>query len=123
MSYKLATEKKDGYLLAIASGLRSFETVLSLTKDVLSVCTKEKTNRVLMDLRALKGHLETLEAFKIPDHYFPKLRYQDVLTRCAVIDLKEYEERGRFFEDVAVNRGFFIRFFCDPGEAVEWLNR
>jgi hypothetical protein len=64
-----------------------------------------------------------LEAFTIPDRHFPELRYQDVLTRCAVIDLKEYEDRARFFENVAVNRGFLIHFFIHPEEAVEWLNR
>lgn len=42
MPYELATEKNNDYLQVTASGTRSFETVLALTKDILSTCRKEK---------------------------------------------------------------------------------
>lgn len=121
MSYELTTEKKDGYLKATVSGTRSFETVLAFIKDVLTACTKEEAKKLLVDLRAFKGQIDTLEAFMIPDKYFPELEYRKVLARCAIIDLGEYKDRGQFFENVAVNRGFPLRFFREPDEAVQWL--
>jgi len=121
MSYELATQKNDGYLQVTASGTRSFETVLALTRDILSACSQEEMKKALVDLRGLRGQLDTLEAFMIPDQYFPELQYRKVLLRCAIVDLEEYQDRVRFFENVAVNRGFSIRFFMDPEEAVKWL--
>lgn len=121
MAYELTTERQDDYLHATASGTRSFEAVLAIVRDILSACVKEKVSMLLVDLRGLKGHFETLDAYTIPDQYFPKYQYRNVVTRCAIIDRKEYENRVKFFENVAVNRGFFLRFFTDPESAVEWL--
>ena len=121
MAYELTTEKHDDYLHVTASGTRSFEVVLAIIRDILSACVKEKVSMLLVDLRGLKGHFETLDAYTIPDEYFPKYQYRNVVTRCAIIDRKEYESRVKFFENVAVNRGFFLRFFTDPESALEWL--
>jgi len=121
MSYELTTEKHKDYLHVTASGTRSFQAVLAIVRDILSACVKEKVNMTLVDLRGLKGHFETLDAYSIPDQYFPKYQYRNVIARCAIIDLKEYENRVKFFENVAVNRGFFLRFFIDSESAVEWL--
>jgi len=121
MSYELTTEKKDGYLHATVSGTRSFETVLDFIKDILTTCMKEDVKKLLADLREFEGQIDTLDAFMIPDKYFPLLEYRKALSRCAIIDLGEYKDRGQFFENVAVNRGFPLRFFRDPDEAVQWL--
>lgn len=121
MSYKLATEKKEGYLQATASGTRSFETVLTFIKDLVAVCAKEEAKKALVDIRTFKGKIDTLEAFMIPEQYLPELEIRKVLARCAIIDLEENKDRVQFFENVAVNRGFSLRFFTDPDEAVQWL--
>ena len=37
------------------------------------------------------------------------------------IEKKEFKNSYSFFENVAVNRGFALRIFSDPDEAIEWL--
>ena len=51
------------------------------------------------------------------------MRDRSLITRTAIVDLKEFEDSYRFFEDVAVNRGFSVHIFSDPDEAFEWLKR
>ena len=104
-----------------ATGTRSLETVLAMSKDILKVCVEKRVKKVLMDVRAMEGRLSTLDAYEIPDKHFPKMRDRSVITHLAIIDLKEYEGSYRFFETVAVNRGFMVRIFSDVDKALEWL--
>jgi len=62
-----------------------------------------------------------METFAILDQHFPKMRNPSVITHNAIVDLKEFENSYSFFENVAVNRGFALRIFSDPDEAIEWL--
>jgi len=123
MSYDLTIEKKDDVLWSTATGTRSLETVLAMSKDILAACTEKKVAKVLIDVRKLEGRLGTIEAYEIVNRHFPKIQDRSVITHCAIVDLKEFEHSYRFFEDVAVNRGFTLRIFSEPDEALEWLKR
>ncbi len=123
MSYDLRIEKKDDVLWGTVTGTRSIETVLAVTMDIFAVCAEKKVNKVLIDVRGLEGRLRTMEAHAIPDQHFPKMQNRHVITHAALIDLREFEHSYRFFETVAVNRGFMLRIFSDPDEAVAWLKK
>jgi hypothetical protein len=123
MSYELKTEKKESILWAEAVGTRSVESILSITKDIYKACAENQVKKALIDVRAMAGHLSTMDAYEIPDQHLPKLRDRSVMTQCAIIDAKESEGCFKFFEDVAVNRGFNLRIFTDPDEAVAWLGK
>jgi len=121
MSYNLTIEKKEDVLWVTSTGNRSLQTVLAMSKDILAACVEKKVKKVLIDVRALEGRLSTVDAYEIPDKHFPKMRDPNVITHCVIIDLKEFEHRYKFFEDVAVNRGFDLRIFSNTGEGLEWL--
>ncbi len=123
MSSRLTIKKKEDFLWVTTTGTRSFKTVVDISADVLKACAEEKVKKVLVDVRALEGALDTLEAYEIPDKYFPTIRDPNVITRAAIVDLKESEDRYRFFETVAQNRGFNLFIFSNPEEAVEWLKK
>ena len=123
MSYNLTIEKKEDVLWVTATGNRSLQTVLAMSKDIFAACVEKKVKKVLADVRALEGRLNMIEAFDIPDKYFPKMRNRSVITRNAIVDLKEYENSYKFFENVAVNRGFHLRIFPNIEEALEWLTK
>ncbi len=123
MTYDLIIEEKDGMLWATVTGTRSLETVLAISNDILAACAEKKVSKVLIDVRGLEGRLSTMEAYQIPKQYFPKMRDRSVITHTALVDLKEFEHSYRFFENVALNRGFTLRIFSDPNEAAEWLKR
>ena len=123
MPYDLTIQKKDDVLWISATGTRSFETVLSMSKDVLAACAQEKVKKVLLDVRNLEGRLNTMDAYDIANTHFPQIRDRNVITHIAIVDLKEFENRYMFFENVAVNRGFMLRIFPGVDEAVAWLQK
>lgn len=120
-SYRLAIEKKDGVLWVTATGTRSFEGVLAMMRDVMAALIENRVTRVLLDVRGLAGRLATIESYEIVDKYFPKIRDRNVVTRCGIVDLKEFQSSYEFFETVARNRGFDLRILSDVDEALEWL--
>ena len=121
MSYYLDVEKKDEVLWVKATGTRSFENVLAISKDIMAACTEHEVKRVLLDVRPLKGRLSTMEAYEIPDKYFPKIRDRSVVERTAIVDWKEANGRAPFFELVAENRGFVLHIFPKIDQALHWL--
>lgn len=123
MPYDLTIEKKGDFLWVTATGTRSLETVLAMSKDIFAACAKNKVSKVLIDVRPLEGRLKTMEAYEVSDQHFPKIQDRRVITRAALVDLGEFDHSYRFFENVAVNRGFILRIFSDPDKAVDWLNR
>lgn len=121
MSYDLKFEKKDNLLWVTATGDRSLQAVVEMTKDILAACADSQIKKVLLDVCSLKGRLSTLEAYEIPTKHFSVMRDRSVITHIAIVDLKQYEESNKFFENVAVNRGFMLRIFSDSAEALDWL--
>ena len=106
----------------IASGSRTKDTVLSITKDMFIECEKHKISKVLIDIRNLKGGLSIKEIFELPEKHFPKLRNPEVLAKVALIDLKENEDRYKKLELFAQNRDYNLIFFNEESHAIKWLN-
>jgi predicted GTPase len=122
MSYNLKFEKKNNILWVTATGARSLQTVLDITKDIIAACADSQIKKVLLNVCALKGRLSNIDAYEIPARYFPGMRDRSTITQVAIVDRKQLEESDKFFENVAVNRGFMLRFFSDTAEAIKWLN-
>ena len=123
MSYALAIEKEGDVLRVTATGQRSLKTVLAMSSDIFAACAEKKIMKVLLDVRALEGRLPTMDTFDLVDRHFPKIRDRRVITHSAIVDLKEFESGYKFLEDLAVNRGFNLRIFSDPEDAIAWLDR
>jgi hypothetical protein len=121
MPYDLTIEEKDDVLWVTATGTRSTETILAMSKDILAACAEKKVKKVLIDVRAMEGRLRIMEAYDIVNQSFVKMRDRRVITQAALVDLKEFEHDYRFFENVAVNRYFNLRIFSELDEAVKWL--
>ena len=121
MHYNLEIHIQGDVLIVTAKGNRSLQTIMAMSKEILAACVRDGKKKVICDVRELKGRLSTLEAFDVPDKYFPKIRDKSVITHSAIVDLKEYEKSYKFFEDVAVNRGFVLRIFSNIDEAIEWI--
>lgn len=123
MTYKLAFAQRDDVLCVTAEGMRSLEAVIDIAKDVMAALIERRVTKVLIDVRALAGRLSTLDSYDLVDKRFAQWRDRSVVTRCGIVDLKDFEYSYRFFEDTARNRGFALRIFADPDEALEWLRQ
>ena len=114
--------KVEGDIVYVeVTGERNLETVLALIKHTVDVCDDHGIKKALVDIRKLEGKLRTSDSFSIPTEHFEKLGYRSVLQQAAVVDLKEKSEAYSFFENVAVNRGYLLKFFNSVEEALEWL--
>ena len=123
MAYDFRVEVKGDVLWVTATGTRSTETILAMSQDILAACVEKDLKKVLIDVLALEGRLSVMNAYEIPTKHFPKMRDRSVITHCAIVDLKEFEDRYKFFENVAVNQGFMLRVFSDTDEAIAWLKK
>jgi hypothetical protein len=123
MAYDFRIEVKGDVLWVTATGTRSPQTILAMSQDILAACVEKDLKKVLIDVLALEGRLSTTNAYEIPTKHFPKMRDPSVITHCAIVDLKEFEDSYRFFENVAVNRGFWLRILSDTDEAIAWLKK
>lgn len=117
MAYALKIAVEGDVLWVTAAGMRSLQTILAMSKDVFVACLEKGLKKVLIDVVALEGRLDASDAYEIPAKHFPKMRDRGVITHCAIVDLKEYEDSYKFFENVAVNRGFVLRIFSETDEA------
>ncbi len=121
MPFVIKTEIKGDIVYVEATGKRDLETVLGITKRTIEICEEKNIQKALVDVRKLEGKLRTSDSFSVPAEHFEKLRYRSVLQQAAVVDLKENIEAYSFFENVAVNRGYRLKFFNSVEEALEWL--
>jgi hypothetical protein len=122
MSYRLRFEANESFFIATATGTRSLQTVIDMSKDLLAVCADKKIKKVLVDIQSLEGHLSFMESFEFNTHYFPNIRNRNIINKCAVVDRKENEDENRLFETIAVNREYKLNIFLDFNEAVDWLS-
>ena len=120
MSCEMDMDKEHDFLHVRVRGVRTGETVSAMARDILDACVENRCTKVLVDVRALKGWLSTIEAYDVPSTDFPDLRGRG-LQKAAIVDRERPGETYRFFETVARNRGFNVRIFEDTDRAVEWL--
>jgi hypothetical protein len=123
MAYDLRIEVEGDVLWVTATGTRSLQTVLAMSQDIFAACVEKHLKKVLIDVLGLEGRLTTMEAYEVAGKHFWKIRDRSVITHCAIVDLKEFEESYRFFENVAANRGYLLRIFSDTDEAIAWLKK
>lgn len=85
---------------------------------VMDVCEKHKIRLLLADDRKLEYRLSIFAVYEGAE--FLSL-FRERQMRVAVLPDPKFAEKGAFFEDSAVNRGFQIQFFMDEAQARAWL--
>jgi len=121
MSYELDIKKEKNYLYIRASGNRTRDGIASMAREVIESCHKYQIYEVLVDLRDLKGPMGIFDSLWIVTKEFPKLTDLKAIKKAAVMNAKERKERSGFFEQIAIKRGYNIRFFDELTPAIEWL--
>ncbi len=120
MSFTLEITKEQECICVTAVGVRNFKNVKKIATEIVRAGIQHQRSRVVVDICQLKGSLEMVEAYDLATEVLSKFKGK-WMQRTAVVDLPEARERFEFFENVAVNRGFYIRVFTDCKVAKEWL--
>ena len=120
-AYELIVSVEDRHLRISARGERTRDAVTSIAKEIVEICKQHSADHVLVDVRALQGHLSIFESLTVVATEFQALRRLDVVKKAAIIDRPENASRFRFFEMAARKRHMRFRAFGDGGEAYRWL--
>jgi hypothetical protein len=120
MSYKVTFNQMDGYLRAFVSGTNSKQNVMGYLADILNECRSRNCFRVLIEERLEGPRLDMTDIYEIASQgqklapgRRPAIAYVDVNATSA--------SNMKFAEDVAVNRGIFVRMFPSVADARHWL--
>jgi len=92
--------------------------IVEQIQSIMDVCEQKGVRLLLGDDRNLEYRLSLFAVFEGAE--FISL-FRQLNLRVAVLPHPDFAEKGAFFEDSAVNRGFQIRFFRDEKLAREWL--
>ena len=119
--FNLQFEPTEDYLYAKTTGVRSRETVASMTMEVFEEALSRGLSLVLVDVRKLEGRLGALDSYFVVTDVFQKIRGKGI-HKAAILDTHVATIREWFLELVARNRGFNFRIFDDRRSAAEWLH-
>ena len=118
--HELVIESREGYLNAVAIGVRTRENVAAITARIFDSLDDRGLDCVLVDVRGLKGRLGVSDSLQLATEVFPLFRGKG-LRKAAVVSGRARPARGWFLETVSRNRGFNFRVFASVDDAVEWL--
>lgn len=111
--------ERDTYIYVKATGKRTREDILEISKKTMEKCIETNKTLVLINLKGSSSDLSITETFLMGASELPEL-LQKSMTRVAIVE-DEITDKIKFFENVVVNRGFKVKFFVSVKEAEEWI--
>lgn len=116
--YKIRLVSEENYVELAYGGTIDLHD-LSMGRLEASALTKAHgCTRLLVDLRKINGSFSTCEIF---DFTRSHNEFFSVKTKIAVLSSDDHFSNARFSENVARNRGIFMKAFRDKKEAADWL--
>jgi hypothetical protein len=123
MSYTLNVEPKSSYLYITVTGENSYDNIVRYLSEVRDMCRKYECSNVLVVENLAGPSLDLLSIYDLVS----KTSEQTVraVSKIAYVDINPEHNANdmEFAEDVAVNRGVFVRVFSTIHEAEQWLMR
>jgi hypothetical protein len=118
MSYTLRQFEEEKYIELYYYGEFTISELENSKIDGNEVLSRNGWHRVLVDVTTAHAYPATVDYFD-----FASGLTQDAPgnIRLALVVKEERKEIGKFFENVAVNRGLDVRCFTDRDEGLKWL--
>jgi hypothetical protein len=114
----ITVEVVDGILHVDASGTFRVQDAKEVLVEVIEASKARSASRILIDIRALVGHISTVERFEI-GKWVAEIARGDV--SIALLDSIDRVWPDRFLENVAVARGARVKTTTSLEEALGWL--
>ena len=118
-TYRIAMESRPGYLYVRISGTISGDSVTGLAKQVVRALAEETADGLMVDVRDLRMSLSPLSTVSLV-RSFPKLA-GELKVPTAIVYAARAQSVVRFYETVAMNRGYPTWIFPNAKEAEGWL--
>lgn len=126
MSIRLEIHPESGFLRVNAMGKFSLQEAKRTFVEMLEAVALHKAEKVLLDGRKLMGNPRTMERF-----FYGEFAAQTVAsfenrgvshaTQFAYVLKEPVLDPRRFGENVAVNRGMYVKAFDNLEDALGWL--
>ena len=126
MNMALEMSVGTGLLYVKASGRFSLAEAKRTFLEMLESVARNHVRKVLLDGLALKGNPKLMERFFYSEFAAQALATSLVpgvprSTQFAYVLIIPMLDPERFGENVAVNRGMFVRVFDNVADALQWL--
>ncbi len=122
MDVTVTSVNKPGYLLIISTGnVASTEELFGHSQLVYAEIIKHQQKRILLDNLGAKFPTQFYSYVELVDHYSIAFPPEIRTFKIAAVIVEEYMEFGKFWETIAVNRGFRYHAFTSFEDAQEWL--
>jgi hypothetical protein len=119
MAPKVRITVEDGIIRVVYRGKADFQVTTDMLRKVARIALENKSSLLLFDAREADYQGYQVEAINHAEQGPSLGNYRTF--RIALLGPKGYDEMFRYFENVAVNRGYRSRAFTDESEAVAWL--
>lgn len=121
--YSLTLKQEADFIHPHVAGVRTRETVMAITRDIIQACFEHGYRAVLVDVRKLHGSLTVTDTFMAVNRDFRSLA-STLRPIPAVVDSGFHQEEIEFFDTVSYNAGYHrIHTFLDITRAIKWLRR
>jgi len=120
MNYTIQIEKRNRYLFIEVYGQRDYAATEELASSIFEAAEEHQMSNLLIDVWNYSGRLGVADTYRLVTGSFPDFRKKGI-DRIAIIDTRPDKKSGWFFETVANNRGYSLKFFDDSQKAESWL--
>jgi hypothetical protein len=121
--FETAITVEEDILFINATGTYSLTNAKNLFKLSIDNALLYTKRKILIDITAITGSIPFLDRFEFSEFLSQyKAKYSlKKIGKIAVAGQEPIVDKGRFGENVAVNRGANVRVFTDIKEALIWL--
>lgn len=121
MPWSLEYSDTDRILTVKCEGPFTADDLAPMTQAAVDKLREEHSLRVLLDFSAAVAQVTITEMFKLPDIY-TDLRAPRLAHLAMVMPADGYRrDVYQFYEDLSVNRGYFVKLFTSTAAARTWL--
>ncbi|MBI5858857.1 MAG: hypothetical protein HZB42_14595 [Sphingobacteriales bacterium] len=113
---------KGEYLLVKSTGsVAGVEDIVNHAKIIFNETKKYKYKKLLVDVTDISRPKKLFYYYEVVQRFKTELTEDIRSYTVALFITAEYNDLGKFFETVAVNRGLQFYTFTSMQEAIEWL--
>lgn len=118
MSLRFQIDPRKDYLHVVVSGTFNFLEAKASIRPFFNAARERSLTRILIYCREMEGSATDLNRYELARTIAAE---QGGPFRVAIIRRVRESASDSFYENVAFNRGAFLKVTADPEEAFEWL--
>lgn len=123
MGWKIEHFETEDLIRVTAGGSITAEDAWAQVEEGVDLILRRQAVGALIDYSGAILEMELSEIFKLPElfeiHALPRKTKMAITLPSDPKNMHKYT----FFDDVATNRGYIVKLFWEPDEAMKWLRK